>query len=138
MRAAPHSGAQRPPGPRANGGRLPCPDRAAAASLLGVPAVVLLCRRPQHLHVDEAVAWFWRELREVAADPRISEIALWPLVQAGPRLPRRWDWLLRVGVVPATPGHVLGAGPCGALLADLQLLGMDPTVLVCADVELRP
>ena len=104
-----------------------------------MPAAVILCRLPAHLSPAEATAWLARELGVLSRSAPAGGLELIRLRSHSLRFPNPWAWAIRLGASEgAEPGAVLEAAAGAELLGDLQLLGMEPTILVPVDGELLP
>jgi hypothetical protein len=64
----------------------------------------------------------------------VDRILLKRVVGASPRLSDTWSWMVQIDCRDlATARAALGNGPAMALLADLRLLGMRPSVALVED-----
>ena len=99
-------------------------------SIRDVIRMIVLCECPRQLTRDDAVTW----LRRVTADITGSEVAAARLIElesVSLRWGRAWDWLIEIEFKDARAiRQVVGESAWVALLADLRLLGMRPSVAV--------
>jgi hypothetical protein len=101
------------------------PGRAAAHDV-GMPRLLVLWSRPQHLTGEEAERWARAEARALLAHDGVGTAVLARLEKSD------WNWMLELEVT--APAHRwLDRGPCAEWLGDLRLLGMRPVVMVVAD-----
>ena len=100
---------------------------AAGDHAVGVPRLVILWTRPDHLTRAEADAWVRLEVAGLGiADARLAEVepAAW-------EHPVSWHWMLELELEDAPAGaRSLRRGPVADWLRDLRLLGMRPTVML--------
>jgi hypothetical protein len=103
----------------------------------GVPRVLILWSRPQHLTAEEAERWARTELRGVLAADSVRSAELRRLEPASPRYGADPRWLLELEVAgPAR--ECVENGPCAAWLGDMRLLGMRAEVVVADEtIDLR-
>ena len=104
--------------------------RPAADHAVGVPRLVMLWTRPDHLTREEADAWVHAEVAGLGlADARIGEVQ-----PAAFEHPVSWHWMLELEVDDAAIGaRSLRRGPVADWVRDLRLLGMRPTVMLVAN-----
>jgi hypothetical protein len=96
--------------------------------------LLLLCRHPHHLQRQEGEAWLRQEVEAVLRGDGLQRARLTGLETAWEGSTRSWDWLIELQVDDESRAGALSArGACGALVADLRLLGMSPTVVMAAD-----
>jgi hypothetical protein len=102
--------------------------------------VILLVGAPQHLRPEEAEEWLRKEATALSAAEGVTRAVISPLASPSARWPNQWGWLIEVDC--DGPGDAQSAtrdDAWTALLGDLRLLGMRPTVAVVGDAnELRP
>jgi hypothetical protein len=101
--------------------------------------LLVLCRHPYHLPLEEAAAWLTQELERVLRADELEGATLTRLASA--QGTRDWDWLIELRLGSGLPAPLASArSACGALLADLRLLGMAPAAAVADEreaIELR-
>ncbi len=106
-----------------------------------MPRVLVLCRDPHHLRPDETKAWLAEEVETLLYGDPFTKVVLTRLEDASPQWAREFDWLIELRIEGDPTWRQLGpGGGCGALVADLRLLGMGPVVAVADEreaVELR-
>jgi hypothetical protein len=103
-----------------------------------VPRLLVLWARPYHLTAEEAERWARTAVRGLLADDAVSSAALTRLERPSPRHSGDWHWLLELDTTQPA-GDCVTRDPCAEWLADLQLLGMRPAVMLVADaVALEP
>jgi hypothetical protein len=93
--------------------------------------VLILWTGPDPFSAEEAEAWALGEARRLLTLRAVERAELTRLASASEHHPRGWDWLLELHL--AADAHCpdcADAGPCAQWLADLRLLGLQPTVLV--------
>jgi hypothetical protein len=96
--------------------------------------VLLLCCRPPQLSADEAERWLRSQMKELVETRRVACISLTSLESATLAWRRHWDYLIEIEPRALfEPQALLEAPACVALLADLRLLGLQPTVAVARD-----
>ena len=107
-------------------GAAPEDDRAIARLMLFV-------RRPYHLSELEADNWLRGQAAPLARTATIQSVHVSRIHSPGSRGGRDWDWLIEMHCEDAeAAGRAARAEACRDLVADLRLLGMQPT-LVLAD-----
>jgi hypothetical protein len=95
----------------------------------GVPRVLVIWSRPQHLTAEETERWARTELRDVLAADSVRSAELRRLEPASPRYGGDPRWLLELEVAgPAR--ECVENGPCAEWLGDMRLLGMRAEVVV--------
>ena len=95
----------------------------------GVPRVLVLWSRPDHLSAEEAERWARAELRAVVASDGVRSAKLKRLDPASPRYGGGLHWLLELEVAgPAR--ECVENGRFAEWLGDMRLLGMRPEVVV--------
>jgi hypothetical protein len=106
-----------------------------------MPRVLVLCRNPPHLRPDETKAWLEEEVETLLYGDPFTSVVLTRLEEASPQWAREFDWLIELGFEGDATWRQLGlGGGCGALVADLRLLGMGPVMALANEreaVELR-
>ncbi len=98
-----------------------------------VARLMIFVERPHHVTSDEAEAWLERELAALDSDG-VDSIRLKRVVGASPRLCDTWSWMVQIDCCDLDSAReAVGSGPGMALLADLRLLGMRPSVALVED-----
>jgi hypothetical protein len=97
----------------------------------GVPRLLVLWSRPQHLSAEEAERWARTEVRALLAAEGLRSGRLTRLESASPRDGCEWRWLLEIEV-DGRARDCVERGPCAEWLSDLRLLGMKPAIVVAA------
>lgn len=103
--------------------------------------LLVLCAHPDHLPRGEAEAWLRRELETVLRQDELEGATLTRLVDPSAECPRSFDWLVEFRLSRPASMTMGRRGACGALIADLRLLGMAPRVAVADGrraLELQP
>ena len=91
--------------------------------------VILLCERPSHLRVDEALAWFRTAAAALASGDGIASVQLSELDSASMHWDGGWDWLVEAELYDGVDAHrLVSNSPWCDFLADLRLLGMHATL----------
>ena len=107
-------------------GAAPEDDRAIARLMLFV-------RRPYHLSEQEADNWLRGQAAPLAQAATVERVEVSRLHGPGSQGGRDWDWLIEMHCEDAEAARQAArAEACRDLVADLRLLGMQPT-LVLAD-----
>jgi hypothetical protein len=97
----------------------------------GVPRIVVLWTRPDHLTREDADAWVQAGTAALDAAPGISNARVGELQSAAAGHPARWHWMLELDVVDeGSVARTLRHGPVADWVRDLRLLGMHPTVML--------
>ena len=102
--------------------------------------LIVLIGPPYHLRAAEAEEWLRGEASGVAAVDGVRRAVLSALVSPSVRWGHNeWGWLIEIDCAsPDDADRVVRDGAWTALIADLRLLGMRPTVAVVGDAsELR-
>jgi hypothetical protein len=103
------------------------------AQSLRVARLMIFVERPRHVTGDETEAWLEGELAALDHSG-VDSIRLKRVVCASPRLSNTWSWLVQIDCRDLDAARAaLGNGPGMALLADLRLLGMRPSVALVED-----
>jgi hypothetical protein len=98
-----------------------------------VARLMIFVERPRHVTSEEAEAWLERELTGLDSNG-IESIQLKRVVGASPRLCDTWSWMVQIDCRDLdTAREVIGTGYAMALLADLRLLGLHPSVALVED-----
>ena len=108
-----------------------------------MPRLLVLCSNPYHLTPQDAQAWLSGELEAVVLHDGLRGASLTRLASPPFSPPTSSSgWLVEFRLdSAATAAAMRRRGAFGALIADLRLIGMAPTVIVPDDdstVELRP
>jgi DNA-binding transcriptional LysR family regulator len=94
---------------------------------------MVFVERPRHVTGEEAEAWLERELAALDSNG-VDSIRLKRVVGASPRLCDTWSWMVQIDCRDIDAAReAVGNGPGVALLADLRLLGMRPSVALVED-----
>jgi hypothetical protein len=100
----------------------------------GVPRLVILWARPDHLTREEADAWVRAGVAGLEAAPGVTCADVAEVHPAAFEHPVLWHWILELDIVDhAAVARTLRHGPVADWVRDLQLLGMRPTVLLVGD-----
>ncbi len=99
-----------------------------------VARLMIFVEHPRHVTSEEAEAWLERELAALDSNG-VDSIRLKRVVGASPRLCDTWSWMVQIDCRDLDAAReALGKnGPGMALLADLRLLGMRPSVALVED-----
>ena len=102
--------------------------------------LIVLLGAPQHLRAKEADAWLQKEAAALTTAEGVRRAVISPLASPSVRWPNQWGWLIEVDCDgPDGADRATCDDAWTALLGDLRLLGMRPTVAVVGDArELRP
>ena len=93
--------------------------------------ILLLWTHPHHLSAEEAQRWALEEASRLLSLDVIERAELTRLRSASRRHPGGWDWLLELHLAePADRQSCMGTAPFAEWLADLDQLGLHPTVLL--------
>jgi hypothetical protein len=105
-----------------------------------VTRLIVLVGAPQHLRAEEAEAWLQKEAAALGTAEGVRRAVISPLASPSVRWPNQWGWLIEVDCDgPDGADRATCDDGWTALLGDLRLLGMRPTVAVVGDAsELRP
>jgi hypothetical protein len=94
---------------------------------------MVFVERPRHVTSEEAEAWLERELAALDSSG-VDSIQLKRVLGASPRLCDTWSWMVQIDCRDLDAAReAVGNGPGMALLADLRLLGMRPSVALVED-----
>ena len=95
---------------------------------------------PHHLRAEEAEEWLRKEAATLTTAEGVRRAVISPLASPSVRWANQWGWLIEVDCDGAEGAdRAVCDGAWTALLGDLRLLGMRPTVAVVGDSsELRP
>ena len=101
-----------------------------------VARLMIFVERPRHVTSDEAEAWLERELAALDSNG-VDRIRLKRVLGASPRLADTWSWMVQIDCrdLDAARDTIGKNGPGMALLADLRLLGMRPSVALVEDAS---
>jgi hypothetical protein len=103
------------------------------AEPLGVARLMIFVERPRHVTSEEAEAWLERELAALDSNG-VDSILLKRVLGASPRLSDTWSWMVQIDCRDLDAAReAVGKGPGMALLADLRLLGMRPSLALVED-----
>ena len=99
-----------------------------------VARLMIFVERPRHVTSEEAEAWLEGELAALDTGD-VDSIRLKRVVGASPLLADTWSWMVQIDCRDLDAAReALGKdGPGMALLADLRLLGMSPSVALVED-----
>jgi hypothetical protein len=98
-----------------------------------VARLMIFVERPRHVTSEEAEAWLERELAVLDGNG-VDSIRLKRVVGASPRLSDPWSWMVQIDCRDLDCAReAVGSGPGMALLADLSLLGLRPSVALVED-----
>ena len=100
-----------------------------------VARLMIFVERPRHVTSEEAEAWLERELSALDGSG-VDRIRLKRVLGASPRLADTWSWMVQIDCPDLDAARAaVGGGPAMALLADLRLLGMRPSVALVEDAS---
>jgi len=95
--------------------------------------LMIFVERPRHVTSAEAEAWLEGELAALDSND-VDSIRLKRVVGASPGLCDTWSWMVQIDCRDLDAAReAVGNGPGMALLADLRLLGMRPSVALIED-----
>ena len=95
--------------------------------------LMIFVERPRHVTSEEAEAWLERELAALDSNG-VDSILLKRVLGTSPRLSDTWSWMVQIDCRDLDAAReAVGKGPGMALLADLRLLGMRPSVALVED-----
>ncbi len=98
--------------------------------------LLVLCRDPYHLSLEEAQEWLRGELEAVVRRDGLDGATLTRLRDPSSAWARDFDWLVEFRLNESLYAAALGrGGACAELLADLRLLGMAPAVALADSGE---
>jgi len=98
-----------------------------------VARLMIFVERPRHVTSEEAEAWLERELAALDSNG-VDSILLKRVLGTSPRLSDTWSWMVQIDCRDLDAAReAVGKGPGMALLADLRLLGMRPSVALVED-----
>ena len=98
-----------------------------------VARLMIFVERPRHLTSEEAETWLERELAALDGNG-VHSIRLKRVVGASPRLCDTWSWMVQIDCRDLNAAReAIRTGPAMALLADLRLLGLRPSVALVED-----
>jgi hypothetical protein len=96
-----------------------------------VSRVLVLVQRPYHLTDQESEQWLHSQAAEFAQLGGVRSVDVVRLESASWKFAREGDWLLELHIERGEhPARILNEPTCVALLADLRVLGMRPSVAV--------
>jgi hypothetical protein len=96
-----------------------------------VTRLIVLVGTPEHLRAAEAESWLRDEAAGLARVDGVRRALLSPLASPSPRSGNQWGWLIEIDCEsPDDTNRVVRDGAWTALMGDLRLLGMRPTVAV--------
>jgi hypothetical protein len=94
---------------------------------------MIFVERPRHVTSAEAEAWLEGELTGLNGNG-VDSVRLKRVVGASPRLCDTWAWMVQIDCRDLEAAReAVGTGYAMALLADLRLLGLRPTVALVED-----
>jgi hypothetical protein len=94
---------------------------------------MIFVERPRHVTSEEAEAWLEREVAALDSNG-VDSIRLKRVLGASPRLCDTWSWMVQIDCRDLDAAReAIGKGPAMALLADLRLLGLRPSVALVED-----
>ena len=101
--------------------------------------LIVLVGTPHHLRAAEAEEWLRSEASGLATVEGVRRAVLSPLASPSLRWNNQWGWLIEIDCENRDDtDRVVQDGAWTALLGDLRLLGMRPTVALVGDAsELR-
>ena len=101
--------------------------------------LIVLVGTPHHLRAAEAEEWLRSEASGLATVDGVRRAVLSPLASPSLHSGNEWGWLIEIDCENRDDtDRVVRDGAWTALIADLRLLGMRPTVAVVGDAsELR-
>jgi hypothetical protein len=103
------------------------------AQALPVARLMIFVERPRHVTSEEAEAWLERELAALGSN-EVDGIRLKRVVGASPRICDTWSWMVQIDCRDVEAARAaICSGPAMALLADLRLLGLRPSVALVED-----
>jgi hypothetical protein len=104
-----------------------------------VTRVIILVGTPEHLRAAEAEEWLRGEASALGTADGVRRAVISPLGSPSLRRGNEWGWLIEIDCQdPDGADRVVRDGAWTALMGDLRLLGMRPTVAVVGDAsELR-
>ena len=95
---------------------------------------MIFVERPRHISSAEAETWLEEQLHELVRDG--VDVELKPLLSASLRFSESWAWMLEARCSDAEAAReTIRTGAGLALLADLRMLGMRPSVAVVEERE---
>jgi hypothetical protein len=98
-----------------------------------VARLMIFVERPRHVTSEEAEAWLERELAGLDSNG-VDTVRLKRVVGASPRLSDTWAWMVQIDCRDLDAARqAIGTGYAMALLADLRLLGLRPSVALVED-----
>ena len=94
---------------------------------------MIFVERPRHVTSAETEGWLEHELIALEGNG-VDRILLKRVVGASPRLCDTWSWMVQIDCRDLDAAReVVGKGAGMALLADLRLLGLRPSVALVED-----
>jgi hypothetical protein len=94
---------------------------------------MIFVERPRHVTSEEAEAWLEREVAALDGNG-VDSVRLKRVLGASPRLCDTWSWMVQIDCCDLDAAReAIGKGPAMALLADLRLLGLRPSVALVED-----
>ena len=94
---------------------------------------MIFLERPRHVTSEETEAWLEHELAGLDSKG-VYSIRLKRVVGASPRLCDTWTWMVQIDCRDLDAARdAVGSGRGMALLADLRLLGLRPSVALVED-----
>jgi hypothetical protein len=96
-----------------------------------VTRLIVLVGSPHHLRAEEAEQWLRKEAATLTTAEGVRRAAISPLASPSVRWPNQWGWLIEGDCEgPEGADRAVCDDAWTALLGDLRLLGMRPTVLL--------
>jgi hypothetical protein len=96
-----------------------------------VARILVLWTHPHHLSAEDAQRWALEEASRLLSLDVIERAELTRLRSASGRHPGGWDWLLELHLAESAERlSCVDAAACAEWLADLDQLGLHPTVLL--------
>ena len=106
-----------------------------------MPRLLVICRQPYHLRRQDAETWLAQEVETVLRRDKLQGARLTRLRNPTSETSSSCEWLIEFCVETGASSSALGrGGALRELVADLRLLGMQPTVVLADDreaIELR-
>jgi hypothetical protein len=100
-----------------------------------VARLMIFVQHPRHVSTEEAEFWLRREL-EVMEGEGVRSVELKRLASPTLRFSETWSWMVELDCRDADAARaVMREGPALALVADLRLLGMRPSVTLVEDSD---
>jgi hypothetical protein len=92
--------------------------------------VLVLWNACRGTSAEEDARWVHEECAKLPDCDGVLDVAVHEVEGAALRYPRRWDWCLELRVAEGAANAAVRHPVCAEFLADLQLLGTRPAVLV--------